>query len=197
MTKEILNREIQESLQNWKDIIAKYQTPDSKKAIIQILNSFLPFVGYWILINFAVKWSILLAIPLFIVNAFFLVRIFIIQHDCGHQSFFRSKMLNNIVGTFCSLFSFIPYKYWSKVHNFHHGHSGQLEVREIGDIPTITVQEYILRIWWGKLKYRFWRFPIFTFVIAPIYYFLIPCRYPAITFNNWKKYSVMMVKDNF
>jgi len=197
MDNEKLNSEIKKALANWKEIISKYQVPNNKKAIIQIANTFLPFLGLWILTYFALKWSILLAIPLFIINTGFMVRIFIIQHDCGHQSFFKSKKLNNVIGTICSVCSFIPFKYWAKVHNFHHGHSGQLEVRDIGDIPTITVKEYMERNWWGKLKYRIWRFPVVTFVIAPMYYFIVSCRYPTFSFNNKTKYLKMVIKDNF
>ena len=197
MNNQKLNEEIQRTLGNWKELVAQYQIPNNWKAFWQVANTFLPFIGLWILIYFTVQYSILLSIPLFLLNAFFLVRIFIIQHDCGHQSFFSSKKMNNFIGTVCSIFSFIPYKYWSKVHNFHHGHSGQLEVREIGDIPTITVREYLKRNWYGKLKYRLFRFPVTTFMVAPVYYFLIPCRYPTISFNKWGKYMKMTIKDNF
>ncbi len=197
MINKDLDNEIKSYLSNWKELVSQYQTPSNKKAFFQIFNTFLPFLGLWILIYFSLQYSILLSIPLFVLNAFFLVRIFIIQHDCGHQSFFRSKKLNNIFGTICSVFSFIPYKYWAKVHNYHHGHSGQLEVREIGDVPTITVKEYQSRTWFGKFKYRLFRFPLITFVVAPVYYFLIPCRYPTISFNKWGKYMKMTLKDNF
>ena len=132
-----LDTEIKDALKNWKEIISSYQVPNDKKAIFQLLNTFLPFLGLWVLMYFSLQYSVLLAIGLGLVNAFFMVRIFIIQHDCGHQSFFKSKQLNNVVGYICSLFSSIPYKYWARVHNFHHGHNGQLEVREVGDIPTL------------------------------------------------------------
>ncbi|HKK79642.1 MAG TPA: fatty acid desaturase, partial [Phaeodactylibacter sp.] len=95
------------------------------------------------------------------------------------------------------VFSVIPYKYWSKIHNFHHGHTGQLEVREIGDIPTMTLQEYANANWWKKIQYRLFRMPIVTFVVAPVYYLLVPCRYPTIHFNKWGKYMKMVIKDNF
>ncbi len=199
MTNKQLNAEIKAKLANWRSIIAQYQVPNHKKAVIQIINTFLPFIALWVLIYFTVKYSILLSIPLFIINAFFLVRIFIIQHDCGHQSFFKSKRLNNIVGIICSVFSVIPYKYWKKVHNFHHGHNGQLELdtRSIGDIPTMTLNEYINASWVRKLKYRIFRIPIITFVASPIYYFLVPCRYPTTDFDKWGKYMKMVLKDNF
>ena len=197
MDNQQLNSEIKKTLSNWKEMIYQYQIPNNRRAIFQVLNTFLPFIGLWILIYFSLQWSIWLAIPLFIINAFFLVRIFIIQHDCGHHSFFSSKKMNNLIGTFCSIFSFIPFKYWSKVHNFHHGHSGQIEVHEIGDIPTITVNAYDHMNGWGKLKYRIFRHPLVTFFIVPVYYFIIPCRYPTISFNKWGKYMKMTIKDNF
>ena len=188
--------EIKESLANWKEIVKDYQKPDNKKAIIQIVNSFLPFLGLWVLMYFSMQWSIWITIGLGIINAFFLVRIFIIQHDCGHQSFFKSKKVNNIVGYICSFFSFIPYKYWAKVHNFHHGHSGQIEVWNIGDIPTLTVKQYSKKGFWGKLAYRIWRNPIVTFVIAPTYYLIVSNRIPTIKLNNWKLMTMNQIKNN-
>jgi len=197
MKYENIDKEIKETLKNWKSIVEKYQRPDNKKAAIQIINSFLPYIALWVLTYYSLRWSYFITAPLLLINAFFLVRIFIIQHDCGHQSFFTNKKLNNLMGTICSLFSFIPYRYWKKVHSYHHGHSGQLEVRDIGDIPMLTVQEFRERSWWGKFKYHIWRIPVVTFIIAPIYYFIISNRYPIFRFNNWKKYTYMQIKDNF
>ncbi|MEQ9231042.1 MAG: fatty acid desaturase [Cyclobacteriaceae bacterium] len=197
MSTQHINEEIRKTLSNWKDMISKYQIPNNKKAILQLVSTFLPFIGIWIAIYFVVQYSVWLSIPLFALNALFLFRIFVIQHDCGHYSFFKSKRLNNLIGTLCSVFSFIPYSYWSKVHSFHHGHTGQLEVHEIGDVPTITVKEYEERNWFGRFKYRVFRFPLVTFVIAPIYYFLIPCRYPTISFDKLGKYLKITLKDNF
>lgn len=193
-----IDAEIKESLKNWKEIISSYQVPNNKKAVIQLLNTFLPFIALWILMYFSMRWSILLTIGLGIINAFFMVRIFIIQHDCGHQSFFKSKKLNNCVGYVCSLFSSIPYKYWARVHNFHHGHNGQLEVREVGDIPTLTVAEYRERSAWGKLKYRIWRMPVITFVIAPVFYFMISNRIPLFKdkLKNIRSLSKSQLRNN-
>ena len=92
-----IDQEIKESLKNWKEILAKYQQPDNKRAVGQIISTFVPYVSLWVLMYFSLRWSILLTIALAIINAFFLVRIFIIQHDCGHQSFFKSKKLNNTI----------------------------------------------------------------------------------------------------
>ena len=193
-----IDTEIKESLKNWKEIIASYQIPDDKRAAFQLLSTFLPFIGLWVLMYLSLQWSILLTIGLGLINAFFMVRIFIIQHDCGHQSFFKSKKLNNVVGYTCSLFSSIPYKYWARVHNFHHGHNGQLEVREVGDIPTLTVNEYQARTAWGKLKYRIWRMPIITFVIAPFFYFTVSNRIPLFKnqLKNMRSLSRSQLRNN-
>jgi omega-6 fatty acid desaturase (delta-12 desaturase) len=91
-------------------MIKRYQRPDTKKALIQVLNSFLPFLGFWVLMYFSLNWSYWLTFGLAIIAAWFLVRIFIIQHDCGHQSFLKSRKLNNVIGFISSLFSTIPYK---------------------------------------------------------------------------------------
>lgn len=197
MNQQQINNEIQKKLANWKSMIREYQVSDNKKALFQLFTTILPFIGIWIAIYFVVQHSVLWSIPLFFINALFLFRIFVIQHDCGHYSFFNSKKWNKFVGYLCSVFSFIPFDYWSRIHSFHHGHTGQLEVREIGDIPTITVKEYEERSWFGKFKYRVFRFPIVTFVISPIYYFIVSCRVPTITFGKLGKYLKIILKDNF
>lgn len=178
---------ITEALKDWRAIVKKYQRPDSKKAIIQILNSFLPFIGLWILMYYSLNVSYLLTLGLALVTAFFLVRIFIIQHDCGHQSFFKSKKVNNGLGLISSFFSTIPYKYWSRNHASHHAHNGQLEHRGIGDVNFLTTEEYRNRSKWGKFSYRLYRSPFVQFIFIPIYYFTINLRYPFVRLSGWRK----------
>ena len=194
----MIDKEILESLKNWREIVASYKIPNDKKAIIQIANTFIPFIALWVLMYFSLNWSIWITMAIGLLNAMFLVRIFIIQHDCGHQSFSSSRRANNIIGKVCSCFSSLPFSYWAKIHNFHHGHNGQIEVWEIGDIPTLTVEEYKNRNWFGKLKYRIWRMPIVTFVIAPIYYFSLANRLPTYhnKMRNAKRLFKNLVKDN-
>ena len=191
-----LDAEIKEKLKNWKQLLADYQVPSIRKAIWQIINTFVPYIGLWILTYFSMDWSIWIWLPLIFINAFFLVRIFIIQHDCGHQSFTKSKKWNGIIGRFCSVFSSLPYKYWAKVHNFHHGHSGQLETREVGDVPFITVEEYNQKNWWGRLGYRIWRIPFVLFLIAPVYYFIVSNRFPIFVFKGWKNINYSQLRNN-
>lgn len=193
---EKINIEIKNKLKHWKEIVSKYQVPNNAKAITQMCTTFLPFIALWVLMYFSMRWSIFITIGLGILNAFFLVRIFIIQHDCGHQSFLGNKKLNDVIGYVCSLFSTIPYTYWAKIHNYHHAHSGMLEVRDIGDIPTMTVKEYRESKWYAKLGYRIFRFPLVTFVIAPVYYLIFSNRVPIETLGNWKKMFGSQFRNN-
>ena len=191
-----MKQEITKVLQNWSSIIASYKKPNTTKAVIQILNSFLPFFALWVLMYFSLSWSYLLTLGLAIVNAFFLVRIFIIQHDCGHYSFFKSKKWNNIVGFCCSFFSTIPFQYWARVHSYHHGHTGQLEHRDIGDINFLTVKEFQKLKKWGRFKYRIFRNPIVLFFVVPSIYLTVSNRLPIISFQGWKKVHLAQLYNN-
>ncbi len=187
---------IKSDLANWKKIVARYQVPDWKQATWQLVNSFGPFVALWVAMYFAYDHSLLLTLGLGVINAFFLVRIFIIQHDCGHYSFLKSRKRNDFVGWVCSFFSTIPYTYWSRVHSYHHGHTGQLEHRDIGDIDFLTVDEYRAKSTWGRLKYRIFRNPFVIFGIVPVIYFGVMLRLPKITFPGWNKVHVKQHLNN-
>ncbi len=195
-SKIYLEAEIKDSLKNWQQLIKDYQTPSTKKALLQLANTFLPFLGLWVLMYLSLSWSVWITIGLGIVNAFFLARIFIIQHDCGHQSFLKSKRLNNLIGTFSSFFTTMPYKYWAKVHSFHHGHTGQLEYRDIGDIDFLTVEEYRNRSKWGRIRYRIFRNPIILFIFAPVIYVIITNRLPLYSFKGLKKVKKSQLLNN-
>ncbi len=141
--------------------------------------------------------SIWLTLSLAFVNAFFLVRIFIIQHDCGHQSFTASRRFNNAVGYICSLLSFMPYHYWAKSHNYHHGHNGLLfEHRDIGDVNLLTVEEFgrLGRLQrWG---YRLYRSPFVLFGVAPMWYILVQQRMPLVRLKGWEQVHLTQMKHN-
>ncbi len=172
---------------------SKYTKTDRTKAVIQIINSFGPFIGIWILMYYSLDISYWLTFGLGIINAFFLVRIFIIQHDCGHRTFVENSKARDVIGYICSLFSTIPFHYWAKSHHIHHSHNGQLELRDIGDVNTLTVKEYRALGQWDRFKYRLFRSIPVMFVIGPIYYVLIHNRLALIqmdVFKNekWKLY---------
>jgi len=189
---------IKKQLKNWVSIVSKYQTPNVGRAVWQMINTILPFVGLWVLMYFSLKlnWSYLITAGLGLVNGLFLVRVFIIQHDCGHRSFFKNQKANQIVGYVLSFFSSIPFKYWAKTHAFHHGHNGQLEHTNVGDIKTLSVEEFDQLSWFQKLRYRLFRNPIILFGVGPIYYLAVSCRWPLIKYEGWKRLLTNLTINN-
>lgn len=189
--------EIKGDFKNWQKMVRQYVKPNTKLAISQIITSFLPFLALWVLMYFSLSWSYWITLGLGFLNAFFLVRIFIIQHDCGHQSFFSNRKINNFIGRVCSVFSLIPYSYWAKSHSYHHAHTGMLhEHRDIGDIRTLTVEEYMALSKFEKIRYRTYRSLPVMFIIGPLYYILIHNRLPLIRFKNWKKVRFSLIWNN-
>jgi omega-6 fatty acid desaturase (delta-12 desaturase) len=190
------NEEIVKALRNWQVLLHDYARADKTKALIQMATTFLPFLALWVLMYFSLSWSYWITLGLGILNAFFLVRIFIIQHDCGHKSFFPSQLWNKVVGFTCSFFSTIPYDYWSRQHSFHHGHNGELEVRDIGDIQLMTEDEFRQASRWQRLWYRVYRMPLVTFVIGPLVYLGINMRWPLTRMEGWKGTRLRMYINN-
>jgi len=176
--------------------LSKYTKPKTGVAIRQMFNSFLPFVGLWILMYLSLDYSVFITFGLGMINAFFLVRIFIIQHDCGHRSFLKNNTARNIIGFCCSMVSMIPYKYWAKSHHVHHSNNGMLELRDIGDINTLTVKEYQALSSWGRFKYKVYRSPLVMFVIGPLYYILVHNRLPLIDMVQFKKVKKTLIWNN-
>jgi omega-6 fatty acid desaturase (delta-12 desaturase) len=187
---------MKQELKNWPRILHKYQQPSVKKAVVQILNSFLPFLGLWTLMYFSLRVSYLITLLLGLVNAFFLVRIFIIQHDCGHSSFLSSRKWMHNVGFFCSLVTTIPFRYWAKEHDFHHAHNGQLDQRDHGDIKTYTVQEFRSLSKFRKIKYMIFRSPVVLFIIGSFYYLVVHNRIHVISMKSFKRLELSRFVNN-
>lgn len=135
-------------------------------------------------LNYSIWITLLLAFP----ASGFAIRLFIIQHDCGHGSFFKLQRANDLCGLFCSIFTFTPYHYWRKTHAIHHKSSGNLENRGVGDIYTMTVKEYFRKSRWGKLKYRLYRNPLILFIVFPTILFLIIYRFPSPKYRDLRNY---------
>ncbi|TNE97585.1 MAG: fatty acid desaturase [Deltaproteobacteria bacterium] len=165
--------------EDWKIIAKKYSTPDPVKSWGQIANTLIPYFTLWYLAYRALEISIWLTIAISLLNQFFNCRTFIIMHDCGHGSFFKSKKLRTIVGTICGILTFTPYEQWTKSHATHHNTSGNLDKRGIGDIWTLTATEYGEMSPWNRLMYHLYRFPFVTFVLGPFYLFQIAYRVKA------------------
>ncbi len=174
----------------WKEIVAKYQQPSTPRAVWQIVNTLVPSALLWYLMYRSLTISWWLIPPLAVLAGAFLVRIFIIFHDCGHGSYFRSRRANDIVGFITGLLTFTPYYQWRWDHALHHATSGHLDKRGTGDLWTLTVQEYLEASRWKRFAYRLARNPIILFVIAPVFVMLIKQRFPSPKANKRERHSV-------
>ncbi len=161
----------------WMEIISGYNKPDNLKSWWQIINSLGPYIILWVVMVKTIEISYWLTLLLSIPAAGFMVRIFIIFHDCGHGSFFKSKRLSKVVGIITGMIVFTPYHKWHKDHHIHHQTVGNLDKRGIGDVMTLTVDEYEKMTRWRKFGYRLYRNPFFLFGIAPILVFTIVHRF--------------------
>jgi len=169
------------------EVVAKYKRPDLLKSCWQVANSLLPFFGLWYLMVLSTYWSYGLTLLLAVPTAAFLVRIFIIQHDCGHHSFFRSRRANDVLGFVCGIITMTPYHVWRRSHARHHVTSGNLNHRGHGDVGTLTVGEYMQRSRWGRLKYRAYRHPLSMFLVAASYLFIIRQRFTHGLPRSWRR----------
>src|SRR6266481_1699631 len=161
----------------WKKIVKQYQQPSTPRAVWQIVNTLGPLALLWYLMYLSLAVSWWLVIPLAVIAGAFLVRVFIIFHDCGHGSFFKSRKANDIVGTLAGIICFTPYYQWRWEHSLHHATSGDLDRRGTGDIWTLTVQEYLEASRWKRFAYRLARNPAVLFVVAPLFLFVIQQRF--------------------
>jgi omega-6 fatty acid desaturase (delta-12 desaturase) len=175
---------------DWKELVTEFQRPSLWRATWQIVNSFGSYVLLWVLMGWSLTISWWLTLPLAILAGGLLVRVFIIFHDCGHGSFLKSRLGNDIVGFVAGLLTFTPYYHWRWEHALHHGASGDLDRRGTGDIWTMTVQEYLESSRWRRFAYRLARNPIVLFVIAPVFLFLVRQRFPSPGANRRERQSV-------
>src|ERR1700675_2181273 len=152
-----------------KENVARFQAASLWRARWQVINSFVPYAVLWYAMDRALVVSYWLMLPIAILAAGFLARIFIIFHDCGHSSFFNSKRANNVTGAIAGLLNLTPYVHWRWQHALHHGSSGNLDRRGAGDIWTLTVREFRDASRGKRLAYRLARNPLVLFLIAPLY----------------------------
>jgi len=162
----------------WMEIISRYNKPDNLQSWWQIINSVVAYLLMWVLMIWSMNISYWLTLALAIPAAGFLVRTFIIFHDCGHGSFFRSKRMNTIIGVITGLLVFTPYHRWHRDHHIHHQTVGNLEKRGTGDVMTLTVDEYHKISRWQRFVYRLYRHPVFLIGIAPMLLFVVVHRLP-------------------
>ncbi|MEI7927895.1 MAG: fatty acid desaturase, partial [Verrucomicrobiales bacterium] len=173
----------------WKDIVRKYQLPSKRKSAWQLGNTLIPYALLWVAMFFAMRVSWWLVAPMAVLAGAFLIRTFVIFHDCTHGSFFKSKRANEITGFVTGLLTMTPFHQWRMEHTVHHSAAGDLDRRGIGDVWTLTVQEYLESSRWRRVSYRIFRNPIVLFGIAPLLLFLVVNRIPVKEANrnvrNW------------
>lgn len=164
---------------NWTKILSRSREPSYARSVVELAITAVPLVLLWTLMWFALQFSFWLCLLISIPAAGFLVRLFMIQHDCGHGSFFSHRSANDWVGRVLGVLTLTPYDFWRRTHAFHHASSGNLDRRGMGDIDTLTVAEYRARSRWGRLQYRIYRHPVVMFGFGPAYLFIIQHRLPV------------------
>src|ERR1039458_8791936 len=174
----------------WKDVVSRYQKSEVWPGVWQVVNSLVPYAALWCLMYFALQLSWWLTLPLAVLAAGFLVRIFIISHDCGHGSFLPSRKANDILGFITGVLTFVPFYHWRWEHALHHASSSDLDHRGKGDVWTLTVQEYLEASRWKRFAYRLARNPVILFGLAPLFLFIIKMLFPAAEAPRRERHSV-------
>jgi acyl-lipid omega-6 desaturase (Delta-12 desaturase) len=171
-------------------LISPYKIPKVSSSVWQLLNTFVPYVAIWFLMVYAIQFSWWYVLPLSILAAGFTVRLFIIFHDCGHGAFFKSKAWNDTVGIFFGILTFTPYYRWHHAHLIHHRTAGNLDKRGVGDVWTLTVEEFNKLPKGRKLFYRIYRNPFIMFGLGAVLIFLITNRFTRKDFSRRERISV-------
>ncbi len=162
---------------SWRQAVARYQHADRRRSVWQVVNTLVPFFVLWYLMYRSLEVSYWLTLALSILAAGFLMRVFIIFHDCGHGSFFKSRRANDVVGFATGILTFTPYYQWRHDHAVHHATAGDLDERGVGDVWTLTVQEYLEAPRWKRMGYRLFRHPLVMLGFGPFFVFVISQRF--------------------
>ena len=170
----------------WRRITSPYSTPDFRRSARQLSTAVALFALSWAAMFFSLQVHYALTIALAFPTAAFLVLLFMIQHDCGHGSYFKSRKLRDAVGFCIGVLTLTPYEYWRQTHAYHHSHSGDLDFRGFGDIDTLTVREYKVLPARRRFLYRLYRSPLVLLTIGPAFHFMLKHRYPWDVPRDWK-----------
>lgn len=180
----------------WVPILARYREPSDRRSLIEIAVTLGPFLLLWALGWWALSVSPWLAVAIALLNGAFLVRIFVIQHDCGHGSLFRRKKLGDWVGRVLGVLTVTPYDVWRRIHAAHHGTAGNLDRRGPGEVYTMTTAEYRAQSPMGRLRYRLYRHPVVLFGIGPAWVFLFENRLPLGLMRAGARYWISAMGTN-
>ncbi|WP_438313707.1 fatty acid desaturase [Sporosarcina sp. FA9] len=157
--------------------VAPFAKSENKKSIMQIVNTVPPFLILWFLAYQSLSVSIWLTLGLSFLAAGFVIRTFIIFHDCTHGSFFKSRKVNDIVGTITGVLTLFAYEKWKREHAIHHASSSNLDKRGVGDIWVMTIDEYLEASKWQRFAYRLYRNPLVMFGFGPLFLVLVSSRF--------------------
>ena len=174
-----------QKVEHWTRILEPYWGADTRRSIGQLLTTLTLFVLLWYATLRSLEVGYWLTLIVAVPTAGFMMRLFLIQHDCGHGSFFHSRAARDWVGRLIGVMVLTPYDYWRKTHAYHHAHSGDLDMRGFGDVDTFTVREYLSWSWLKRLRYRLYRHPLVLFGFGPAYQFLVKHRFPADAPRTW------------
>ena len=180
----------------WARIAQPHARPQTARSILQLLTTVPPLAGLWAAMMLTVDDAYWATLLLSMLAAAFTVRLFIIQHDCGHRSFFGSGRLNDLVGALIGIITLTPHDYWRQAHNIHHASCGNLRKRGIGDVSVLTVAEYTALAGWKRLAYRIYRNPAMILGIGPIYLFVIKYRLPLDLIRRHPKLLISVMATN-
>ncbi|MDH3223210.1 MAG: fatty acid desaturase [Gemmatimonadota bacterium] len=169
------------------EMLAPYNGPDHRRSLAQLLLTATGFFVLWYVMLRSLEVHYALTLLLSLPTAGFLVRLFMIQHDCGHGSFFRSRRLSSVVGHAIGTLTLLPYEYWRRTHALHHAHAGDLEHRGFGDVETLTVEEYLGRSKKERLAYRIYRNPLVLFGVGALWHFVLKQRLPLNIPRGWTR----------
>ncbi len=165
--------------QQWVKVLSAYRDPSLWRSSFELAVTAGPFVLLWGLAWWSLSVSYWLTLAISLVNAGFLLRLFTIQHDCGHGAFLKNRALSDWLGRALGVLTLTPYDVWRRSHSIHHSGSGNLDKRGLGDILTLTVEEYRACTPFERLKYRLYRHPLVLFGLGPAYIFLLQNRLPV------------------
>ncbi len=175
---------------NWNAVLAPFCQPVTRTSVFQLVSTACLLVIFWVGMYGSLAYGYWLTLVLAVPAAAMTMRLFMLQHDCGHGAFFPSQRANNIVGGLLGVVTLVPYSYWRRTHAIHHASSGNLDARGLGDIETLTVREYLGRSRWQRLRYRVYRHPAVMLIAGPIWLFLIKHRLPLDIPRTWTREMV-------
>lgn len=184
------------SAREWLSLLARYRDPSTGRSLFELAATLTPFLAIWVLAWMALSVSPWLALALAMVNGAFLVRIFIIQHDCGHGAFLRNRRVQDWVGRSLGVLTLTPYAVWRRTHSIHHASHGNLDLRGIGDVTTLTIEEYRALTPFRRLMYRLYRNPLVLFVLGPSYLFILQNRLPVGLMKSGWRYWISAMGTN-